>query len=219
MDMNDAHECGVCFDSVHLASLDGCRHKLCVDCSIRVSMRKNICPFCRARFVVVTSPDGVEYDTSTKRFKLLPYFEKITPFCMGLARRLIFERNDAGNTYDVFMPQYLHNIPWCDHLLSLTEDGVNPFIYNDVFDTMNQAISEVSHLPLIVTRLTISTNIQNMIDLGVFVVEEDLDDNPVLVAERRELRMNDSDPLEIDGGYRNIIAPCIKAGPGWTPDM
>lgn len=138
---------------------------------------------------------------------------------MGLARRLIFQRDDDGTTYDVFMPTYLHKIPWCDDLLSLTEEDVDQVVYDQVFDTMNQAISEVSHLPLIVTRLTISTNVQKMIDLGVFVVEEDMDDSPMLVAERRALRINDSDPLEIDGGYRSIIAPCIRAGPGWTPDI
>jgi hypothetical protein len=44
-------DCGICLDELEQVAINGCNHKLCVDCSIslcEVHKKPPLCPFCRA---------------------------------------------------------------------------------------------------------------------------------------------------------------------------
>ena len=44
-------DCGICLDEQEAVEINGCNHRLCVDCSIslcEVHKKPPLCPFCRA---------------------------------------------------------------------------------------------------------------------------------------------------------------------------
>ena len=43
-------DCGICLEAELDVALNGCRHRLCIDCAIRlceVNKKPPLCPFCR----------------------------------------------------------------------------------------------------------------------------------------------------------------------------
>ena len=97
-------------------------------------------------------------------------------------------------------------------------DDILEYVFEDRFCRMHEAIASVTHLPMIVTRVVISDQIQGMIDSGIFILEEDVERRPDLIAERENICIRDRKSFDIDGGFPYIIARCIATGAGWVAD-
>jgi hypothetical protein len=138
---------------------------------------------------------------------------------MELARRLLFRTGCDLNTFDVFMPQFLHKMPGYEKPISLTVgDNILESVFEDRFCRMHLAIASVTHLPIIITKIIIAHHILCMMEAGIFVLKEDIERRPDVVSERANICICNRKSFDVDGGFPYIIARCIATGPGWVAD-
>ena len=214
-----AVECPICFkDVVVLATLDGCEHRICMDCVTSIAFNQHAkckhcedgvarCPFCRKQFSTVIDPgvDHLTFHAATLEFQMRGFW-KVSAFCMGVANRIT--NDEDGNLY---IPEYLHHMPGCSPLVRLweirydhdTPGGLHWYKKKQRrFDEMNAALQPWLLLPIIYTKLIIALHIQRM-------VKEKLWDSHAMytdeesVAERAEDQGDN--PPESEGGRQQLF--------------
>jgi hypothetical protein len=154
-----------------------------MQCAMRIANFNPICPLCRAPFTTIIqhlNNSVIEYHIESN--SLIPGFMNNSAFVMGIANNLIFEHDGEGG-YEVFLPEYLRNVPGCQPILML-----GPY-YNDdydprrlqLFDEMDRAVAEVENLPMIFSRVVIGRYIDIFVQEGFFTLDvvepDDIDED------------------------------------------
>ena len=72
-EIDQKNTCGICFGVAKPAArLDGCAHRHCFTCILKLSKTCNKCPFCRSRFSLIVDEDNPMYSIEVKDVDLAP---------------------------------------------------------------------------------------------------------------------------------------------------
>jgi hypothetical protein len=173
-------ECTVCFSQAIMSTLNGCTHKLCMDCAVRNSKyHKNnnrcaLCPLCRGPYTIVTQIDNnLKYNISGK-FKV-PDFPWVSAFCMGLANNLRMRVTDEK--IDMSMPEYLTEMIGCtstvywvvgeNETMSEVLNGTMSKEMENRFVAIGKALTAWVLLPDIYPKLVAAKHLERMVKDGL----------------------------------------------------
>lgn len=203
---SSAVECPICFNDVGvLATLDGCVHRICMDCAANIAFNQHAqceqrvdgvarCPFCRQQFSTAVDPgvDHLTFYAATLEFQMRGFW-KVSAFCMGVANRITNDRHG-----DLYVPEFLHHMPGCSPLVWLWQKRRWFNKHQRLFDDRNAALQPWLLLPIIYTKLIIALHIQRMVKDKLWI-SCPLGTDEESVAERVEDQEEDVPP-ESEGG-------------------
>jgi hypothetical protein len=155
-----------------------CRHPVCMNCAVRISLNNSTCPQCRRPFTHVRQYGNPlsQYDVSIHSFPTeLP---SSSPIIMSIAVNLIFDENERGG-YDVLLPEYFKCTDDMDNKICRIQPRVdiNSVINNALFAEMITLVDRFKDRPLIFIAILIAQCVMNMTDeFEIFVIHTFLTD-------------------------------------------
>jgi hypothetical protein len=169
-----------------------CRHPVCMNCAVRISLNNSVCPQCRRPFTHVrqyanrlNGTPFSEYDVSIHSFPTeLP---PSSPIIMSIAVNLIFNENERGG-YDVLLPEYFRCVDDMDNKICRIQHMINTNIVitnmmnhqrlkDSLFQNMRNSVDHFKNRPLMFVATLIAHCVMKMTEeFEIFVIHTFLTD-------------------------------------------